>query len=111
MPPTHVTPERRHSAAPKRAIASMSPKSMRCLRSMCTASHGANERPSPNPAYAAYSRCEWALTNPGTIAAPSNRSPAPSSDAGPTAAIRPSSIATAPSRIGSPSTGRTQSAE
>ena len=43
--PTVVTPERRHSAAPSRAIASISAQPMRALRSMCMRSHGPNDEP------------------------------------------------------------------
>ncbi len=67
--PTVVIPERRHSSAPSRAIASMSARSSRSFRSTCSAIHGPKESPSPNPAYTAYSRWLWALTNPGRITA------------------------------------------
>ena len=49
-------------------MASICGRSICAFRSMWVASHGANESPSPKPAYTAYSRCEWALTIPGTIA-------------------------------------------
>ena len=45
-----LIPERRHSAAPSRAIASMSARSSRRFRSMWSESHGPNESPSPKPA-------------------------------------------------------------
>jgi hypothetical protein len=48
--PTVVTPERRHSSAPSRAIASMSSTSIRALRSTWIAIQGPNESPSPKPA-------------------------------------------------------------
>ena len=48
--PTVVIPDARHWAAPSRAIASISGRSIRAFRSMCVASHGANESPSPKPA-------------------------------------------------------------
>ena len=48
--PTVVIPEARHSAAPRRAIASISGMPMRALRSTWMAIHGAKERPSPKPA-------------------------------------------------------------
>ena len=48
--PTVVTPEARHSAAPRRAIASISGTPMRALRSMCTRIQRANGSPSPKPA-------------------------------------------------------------
>ena len=40
------------------------------FRSTCIPIQGTNGKPSPNPAYTAYSRCEWALTKPGTITQP-----------------------------------------
>ena len=43
-------PERRHSAAPRRAIATASPSSSRAFRWMWSAIQGANESVSPKPA-------------------------------------------------------------
>ena len=53
---------------------------------MWSSIHGPNVIPSPKPPIAAYSRWVWALTSPGRITEPSNRSSA-SGPAGPTSAI------------------------
>ena len=65
--PTVVIPEARHSAAPSRAIASISSRPILAFRSTWIRIQGANGWPSPKPAYTAYSRCECALTKPGRI--------------------------------------------
>ena len=43
-------PEASESATPQRAIASISSRSSRPLRSMCVSIHGPNALPSPKPA-------------------------------------------------------------
>ena len=101
-------PDCSESATPSRASASMSSYSRRFLRATWVAIHGPNAWPSPKPAYNEYSRCECALTKPGTITASSKCVAARPAA---TSMISPPSKRTRPPAIGGPSTGSTQSAE
>ena len=82
--------------------------SSRLLRAACVRDPRAERLPVAEAGVPEYSRCEWALTMPGRIAASAKwRSARPWE----TSTIAPSSSRTRPSSIGGPSTGSTQSAE